>query len=259
MDSKLAAIYGTGNYAEEETDLEKQAAAELLIKLAEEEGVNLDQFDDSEIAGMINSIYKGAEEEHEKKESKEEEEAEEKKKEEKGEEKVAEADFLGRVMAHAMVNELNSIEKEAGEGGRDPHPLQLAAMSRAMSSGDYKNQMEPKRSLRHKTSLLADKGKKQVVLAAQKALTYAKGHKGLVGGVAGGAAALGAGGLLAHHLMKKKEGSAMEVMAQEVAYDLAKEAGYIEKEKQASVLDQAIYTRALQICEEAGLPVEWNQ
>lgn len=255
MDSKLAAIYGTGNYAEEETDIEKQAAAELLIKLAEEEGVNLDQFDDNEIAGMINSIYKGAEEEHEKKESKEEEEAEEKKKEEKGEEKVAEADFLGRVMAHAMVNELNSIEKEAGAKQLELFPSKLSKAYEAVRGG-VKGLVKGRQKAYQTAAdeLKVSKGG----YASDRLKAVGRAAKKVAPELAA-AGVLGAGGVAAHHVMKKKEGSAIEAMAQQLAYDMAKEAGYIEEEKRASALDQAVYTRALQICEEAGLPVEWNQ
>ena len=102
MDEQLAAIYGTGqsDYVDE-SDLEKTAAAELLVKLAEEQGVDLNDFSDEEVAGMLDELYGGDGIEHTAAD-------------EEFQEKFAEADYLGRIMAHSMVQELDSIEKEAG-------------------------------------------------------------------------------------------------------------------------------------------------
>lgn len=256
MDEQLAAIYGTGQTsAYDENDLQKVAAAELLVKLAEEQGVDLNQFSEQEIAGMITDLYKTAEEEGEKKEEKKENpfaaKAEEKK-EEKGEEKekeaqakFAEADFLGRVMAHAMVQELGNIDKSAGVVGKAGKALESAGKKIT------------------ETVLRSGKGS-----AARLHPTTAK----LIGG---GTIAAGAGGAALgakKAFGKKKEGaadeSALEALAQQRAWDMAKEAGYVdeqgnllvpEQQKEASALEQAVELRALQMLEGAGLPVEWNQ
>lgn len=206
MDEQLAQIYGTGQpVAYDQEDLQKTAAAELLVKLAAEQGVDLNQFSDKEIGEMITTLYKNAQEEGAAppfagKETPAEEKAEEKKEEKKEEEKekeaqakFAEADFLGRVMAHAMVQELNSIDKQASaQAPAAPAP-----------------QADPN--------------------------------------------------------------SALEKMAQQRAWEMAKEAGFVdekgnlivpqkpEQQKTASALKQAVDHRALQLLEAAGLPVEWKK
>lgn len=201
MDEQLAAIYGTGQpVAYDQEDLQKTAAAELLVKLAAEQGVDLNQFSDQEIGEMITDLYKSAQDEGAppfppKKEEDKKEEAKEEEKEKEAQAKFAEADFLGRVMAHAMVQELNNIDKQASAA---PAPAPQPA---------------------------ADSN------------------------------------------------SALEKMAQQRAWEMAKEAGYVDdkgnlvvpqkpeqqKTAAASTLQQNVDVRALQILEAAGLPVEWNK
>lgn len=246
MDEQLAQIYGTGQpVAYDQEDLQKTAAAELLVKLAAEQGVDLNQFSDTEIGEMISDLYKSAEEEGappfppKKEEGKKEEEKEEEK-EKEAQVKFAEADFLGRVMAHAMVQELNNIDKQAGVG--------------KMLEGAGKKITE--------TVLRSGKGS-----AARMNPLTAK----LIGGgtLAAGATGVGLG---AKKLFgKKKESAANEealnALAQERAWEMAKAAGYVDEEgdlmvpghqKQASAVEQAVEVRALQMLEQAGLPVEWN-
>jgi len=279
MDRDLAAIYGTGNYEPEQNDIEKMAAAELLVKLAEEEGVDLARFNDNEIAEMIGNLYKSAEEtpaeekkeeakakekdsqfgqEHEKGESKEKEE-----KEEEAKEKAAEADFLGRVMAHSMVQELRDIEKQAmSEKG-----LGLVNKLKNFAGGRGAAAREAVSHLKGavgKGTSLADRAK-QVGRAIKSS------PEGAVAAL--GATALATKGVHSAVKGKKepeatKEGSAFEALAQQRAFEMAKQAGYVDEqgnllvqtqEKQASALDQALELRALQICEESGIPVEWEQ
>lgn len=102
MDEQLAAIYGTNQVIEEE-DQEKLAAAELLVKLAEEEGVDINSLNDEEINELMSELYTGSESTTVVPDD--------------SQEKVAEADFLGRVMAHAYVQEMGEIEKNAGKAG----------------------------------------------------------------------------------------------------------------------------------------------
>jgi len=275
MDAQLAAIYGTGNYEPEQTDIEKMAAAELLVKLAEEQGVDLDQFNDQEIAEMVSDLYKSAEDETPAEEKKEEEKKEKesqfgehekgetKEEEKKEEEKVAEADFLGRVMAHSMVHELNEIEKQAAETAR------TEGGDRSSLTGLHKGLQKVREN---KAFNAATHG-----LAGAGLGHLAGGSKGVKGALIGGGIGAGVGALRAMSAKGKRQAraelsagekkasadaSALEQLAQQLAYEMAKEAGYIEEapqEKQASALEQAVHNRALQICEEAGLPVEWDQ
>lgn len=116
MDAKLAQVYGT-NQADE-TDVEALATAALAEKLAAADEVNVDGMSDEEAEALASQILDG--------DSKEEPPAEDDKAEDEGaegeektagekettpeQEKVAEADYLGRVMAHAYVQERKSIE-----------------------------------------------------------------------------------------------------------------------------------------------------
>jgi len=144
MDEFLATLYGTretiGASAPDTSDLDKLAEAQILDSMFQSEGINVDELPDAtilkiaqEIFGDDSALVKSAQmppelkekmEEksegaaHEKKETKEEEkgeEAEEKEASETFEEKFAQADKLGRVMAHAFVQERASIEKQASE------------------------------------------------------------------------------------------------------------------------------------------------
>jgi len=267
MDEQLAAIYGTGQpVAYDQEDLQKTAAAELLVKLAAEQGVDLNSFSDQEIGEMITELYKNAQEEgappfppkkeeavaHEGKETKEEEEKEEEQKKE-AQAKFAEADFLGRVMAHAMVQELNNIDKVASA-------KEVAGKVGKFFQGQARNIKEGVTGWQS----AGRSGGKVGLTALERAKKLAP--------AAATAAGLTAAGVAAKKMSggKKKEGSAdsaLEALAAERAWELAKEAGYVDEQgnllvpqqKTASALEQAVDVRALQLLEAAGLPVEWNQ
>lgn len=144
MNPYLAAMYNTNGAAEQMTeDMQKTANMELFCKLAADNGLDLSQMSDDQIASVYAQVFpedlaKMAEEEekkeHEEKESpekekKEEHEAGESKEEEKKEEeakkaaaaayvyekraaaeKCAEADYMGRIMAHSFTQEREQIE-----------------------------------------------------------------------------------------------------------------------------------------------------
>ena len=279
MDEQLAAIYGTGqqDYVDE-SDLEKTAAAELLVKLAEEQGVDLNDFSDVEVAGMLDELYGGgifhyAQEGEATGEEAMTEEEKKKKEEEDAKEKVAEADYLGRIMAHSMVQELNNIEKEAAA------PAWLGKAVDAVKGGGSK----ALGAVRGYPSNVAGRGRE-----AKRMMTEAVTRKGSVGtgkmgvrdqinsalgagkaiapeaGAVAGLAGLGVGGYKLNKYRKEKEkgASAIQALAEERAYELAKEAGYIDDDyvsKEASALDYEVERRALEICEANGIPVEWNE
>jgi hypothetical protein len=128
MDQFLAEYYGTKTASADQENLEKEASVDLFLKLAGEEGIDLQTLPDAQVQELYARWKTAAEQEpepgqtaaHEKKESAEKEEREhvvEKAKEEHEEkkayaEKVAEADFLGRVMAHSYVQEMRKIAGE---------------------------------------------------------------------------------------------------------------------------------------------------
>lgn len=105
---------------------EKLAQAYVLDQMLQNEGLSIDQLSAQDIVKVATEIFgsnsplvKQAEEgmppavAEEKKEEKEEKEESEEEKEKEAREKLAEADFLGRAMAHAYVDELRGIEKKA--------------------------------------------------------------------------------------------------------------------------------------------------
>lgn len=102
MDPQLAAIYGTN---QDESDVEKLAAAELAEELTEEETAELS---DEEAEALAEQLLAGEENE----EGAEVEEPSDETNEEQ--EKLSEADYLGRVMAHAYTQELRKIAADPG-------------------------------------------------------------------------------------------------------------------------------------------------
>jgi len=108
MDPQLAAIYGTN---QDESDVEKLAAAELAEELADEgEEVEESDLSDEEAEELAQQLL--AAEGEEGAEQGDEEDEEGAAVEEPGEEeqeKLSEADYLGRVMAHAYTQELRKI------------------------------------------------------------------------------------------------------------------------------------------------------
>ena len=275
MDAQLAEIYGTGQQANAEEDQTKLAAAELLVKLAGDNDVDLSKFSDAEVAEMVQELQKQAEmppqfqkkegessESGEKKESKETPESKEsgesssespEAKKAEAAEKVAEADFLGRVMAHAFAQESREISKEAG--------LKDKAIGAAKGLPAF---------LKNKGVA----GGKAVAGAGKSAVEGAKKHPFAAAGIgAGVAGAAGGAAALAHKKEKKGEAdqSALDVLAEQRAVELAKEAGWVDKEgnlvappapeatKTASPLDIAVERRALEMLEANGYPVTWNE
>lgn len=136
MNELLAQAYGTGQ--EPEAEIEKTAEAALLDeleKVAAEEGINLSELSDDDIVEILSealgddSVVKTATDETDA--DVEETPAEQV--------KLAEADFLGRTMAHAFYQELQSIQdvttpeqvKEASNEEGELDPFDAAALERA--------------------------------------------------------------------------------------------------------------------------------
>lgn len=101
MHDWLAQVYGTG-------EMEKTAGEELLEQFAAEAGVDVDDLSDEErqeLSAELEEVASGYEAAGEGDEYEEYEEGED----EEAIEKFAEADFLGRVMAHSMTQELEKL------------------------------------------------------------------------------------------------------------------------------------------------------
>lgn len=115
MDPKLAEIYGTNQPTE--SDLEKLAAAELAEGLANEDQIDTDGLSEDDLEAIAQDVLGSNEDSGEGADEGSEDGQEKISSDEtsdESKEKLAEADYLGRVMAHAYVNELREIEKVAG-------------------------------------------------------------------------------------------------------------------------------------------------
>lgn len=271
MDEQLAAIYGTGASDVTEDDMEKAAAAELLVKLAEEEGVDLNDFSDEEIGEMVNELYGSGEGDDE------------------AQEKLAEADFLGRVMAHAYVQEMGEIEKSAAktfaERAGSWTTRQLGGLHEAGEG--LRHLIKPrggKVAKGYRADVMADmleaaKGKKGRMSALAKAMEASergigarrlwgglKRSKGIIGAGAGLAGLAGLAGYGGYKALKK-ESSALDTLANERAMQMLYDNGWIDDQgnllhepaQEKTALDTAVETRALQILEANGFPVTWNK
>lgn len=148
MDPQLAAIYGTNA---DESDVEKLAAAELAEKLAEDGEFDPEDLTPEQAEELAQQILAAGDESEEEEAAVEEpaektSAAEGSTDDEEAKEKLAEADYLGRVMAHAYVNELKKIssaeapvEKTAAKGGgrvaRMISKLPVKGTARALEAG----------------------------------------------------------------------------------------------------------------------------
>ena len=293
MNEFLAELYGTSENigATPGNDTEKLAQAEYLGQLFEADGIDINQVDPATIEKVASAVFgtdnqiKLAEDEkkkHEKDESEEEEEKEEEKKEGSAEEKLAEADFLGRVMAHSFVDEQAAIQKEAASFGGAVKAVKETAgkghelvkrlgkkiigeerlgrvglhgagketseqASRMLEGG-----MKPRRvqaTLRKRPEL----GEAAIEHARRSMSRAAAGAGyGALGLGAAGAAGLVGGGAAAVHAMKKKE-SALDVLAEQRAMEILEQSG-VQDESQK--LASAVEERAWEMLSEAGYVVE---
>jgi len=149
MNLELAAMYGTPGAPSQE-DLEKTAQAELFAKLAADNGLDLNQLTDPQIAQLWDETFgtKTAGEIPPQFKKKDEDKDEDKEKKEKAEKeheekkaalaKFAEADHLGRVMAHAYVSELTKIGQalEGKPASADPSEKLKAAMAKLKKTAE---------------------------------------------------------------------------------------------------------------------------
>lgn len=138
----LSEVYGTGS-AGSGDDLEKTAQSMMLEKLAEQEGIDLSGLDGDQLNALAQQIISDAEGMEQAPDdgapSDEEEEAQA---------KFAEADFLGRVMAHSYTQELNKIAEEAAaaEGEKKVPPQIAAAVAAAEKKEEKKEEKEEEKS-----------------------------------------------------------------------------------------------------------------
>ena len=249
MDPRLAEIYGTN---EDASDIEKTAAAELAEKLAGEDETDIDGMSDDEIEALAQEVLSADEGEAEQETEQETDEDGEK----VASDKVAEADFLGRVMAHAYVNELKSIdvdgeEKVAAKGG---------GKVLKMLQGKGKALLRKGKALKGKGMAKAKEMGEKAKEMGGKAKKFGKRHgKAMAGAGAAGLAAGAAAGRMS------KQSSALDTLATERALEILAENGVeleqeeTGEEKQASkadILAQAVEARAMALLQAEGYEFE---
>lgn len=313
MDPHLAAIYNTN---EDETDVEKLAAAQLAEELADDGEIDPNELSDEDAEALAKKVLESeesAEEEAEEAEepetaSAEEEEAEETEEEQEkvsaaeeeepeeqeepqadteaeAQEKLAEADYLGRVMAHAYTQELRKIaaaqateeqeeetqEKTAGKvsnflkgvgGGAKKGAKRYGEL---MAGGEKRVGGGKRAGNKLRSFGKHAKGTKDRS-EAMKSLAARGGTAAAAGGAAGGAAAL--------HKHKKKaaaaQASAVDILAERRAIEILKENGIeLEQptaeepevkeqtktsasEKEMQLLADAVEKRAIEMLDQAG-------
>lgn len=268
----LAAVYQSaepvGNPGDDAT--EKLAQLDVIDKMVAAEGYNIDQIDgvtllkvasglfgeDNVIADLIKQAEappptaeaKPEESEEEKKKKAEEAAAAAMPEEEKKayEEKLAEADFLGRVMAHAFHQEKTALDKTALSGSQAVQAVknwgQLAGHAATEGVAAVKDKGGKMRDAYRFGKLPLDAGGGGGRLEGLKHM--AKLHPKTVAGLAG-AGVLGAGGVTAAALSgSDKKASAVEMLAQMRAEEIV--AAQSQQEKLAARVEQ----RAMEILAE---------
>ena len=295
MNPTLAAMYnthGAGEALAEETT--KIAHLELFAKAAMAQGINLADLDDGARGALYNEFTSKlaeegaappfppkAEEDDEDDEDEEEDKEEEKKEAAARQEyaamsewteKNAQADFLGRRMAHAFWDEYSEISKTAA--GTPSSNITLAA---------------PKAKKQGVGEGLKAMGKDfggQASGAAKRLGGAIKAHPGKAALIGGGA--LAAGGAAAYGAKKlkgkkdddgEKDASAFDYQAANEGLKIASAAGWDttevaarlnaaltlglgESEKVAQAkgsFEDAVAIRGLEILEQVGYPVDWTQ
>jgi hypothetical protein len=271
MNDFLAELYGTRETIGADSgsdDVEKLAEAQILDQVFESEGIDVNGLDDGtilkvahELFGDESALVKMAEEESD------EEEGDEEEGEEDAEDKVAQADFLGRVMAHSFTQERDNIEKAAG--AKEVGQKVLGALRSAASGEGIRGGLETMgkgKKLTRAGKAATEMGKKSPKRSKQfgelagkriseGASTSSKGKKELAKGIAatgglygGLAAGAGGAGYLAGRSGKKKS-AAIDALAEQRAIEWLEENGVgNEQSKLANAVDE----RAYEMLVEAG-------
>lgn len=239
MDPRLAELYGTTQT--DDGDLEKAAAAEFAEGLTEEGEMSLDGLTEDDLEALAQEVLSEDGEETEEGADFSEEE----------QEKLAEADFVGRAMAHAYVAELGEIEKVAKK--------KPGFLSR-VSSGIEKAERKGEKKIVKGAKWALKKGKAGLSAAAKSGPgKFAIKHGKKVGKHLArnrgkymlGAA--GAGGVAA--ALKSKEASAFETLAEQRAMELIA-AGDQGEVTQYDVLADAVEQRAAEILAANGYELQ---
>ncbi len=253
MDQELAQMYNTpGRHTPE--DHTKLAEAELFAKLAAENNIDLNDLTDDQIQQLWESTFSKAAEETCPKCEKSKSEckcdsAEDKvaaaaqaefAQKQEWKQKVAECDKLGRIMAHAYINELTAIDQAAKTAGAKKvaeMPPQFAAAAGGGAPPEKKEEGDK------------DEDKKEEKKDDEESKSEEKGASAI-------------DQLAAKHALDlaKQAGMNTKVAAKRVdavlTLGLATES---TKTASAKTLEETIHVRALELLEKAGYQVDWTR
>lgn len=265
MNEFLAQLYGTAeNIGTDGDDTTKLAQAQVMNEMFEAEGIDVDQLAPDTIVKVAESLF------GDDNEITHEDVGAEPQMIDDSEEKLAEADFLGRVMAHSYVDEMTEIEKRAGKGklkdvagkvyewtgakgAREAHKAMKGAKGeeKAYTRAVKKLEGQGDKGTGSHTfhSGLASRAGEDVKTYKGVRKEYLKQLGKRVGLPAAGVAAAGGGAYGGYKAMKKKE-SALDVLAEQRALEILAEngIGVSGEEKLASAVEE----RAYEMLVEAG-------
>lgn len=261
MDPTLAKIYGT-NQTSDAADVEKLAAAHMAEELANESGIDVNDLSPEQIEAMAQEVLDGVQAQGDEQDTSANADGNSNQEDPDAETlaKVAEADKLGRVMAHAYHQELRSIEKSASASQAVKNWAQLGghAGGKVMSAV---------KSMGAKGKSVASKAGEKAKEVGKKGVEHVKKHKGAYGA---GAAAAG-GGAAGYMAGKHKKSSALDTLAEQHALEILAANGIdpatleLQQEKvseadPAEVLSNAVEARAWELLSQYGIvPAETEQ
>lgn len=234
-------------------DLEKAASVRLFEKAAEVENIDLNQLSEDQVTELYNRWVASDETPVEPAKVASAEEVEE------ATAKLAEAEYLGRHMARAFVDESEKLAASSNRGRifmaktEDPTNMPRRAKELAAQAvADAKSgKIKPGNS---RSILTADKRlpyKAQAGIALKRLGRQIGRHKGRAAAVGTGIAALTAAGALGAHMMGKKEGEApaFDSLVQDQAIALLQANGY-------TVYEDGTYEKAADAPAETEITLE---
>ena len=113
MSQALADAYGTLSGQQSQEEAEKVAAAQFVEKMAAADGINLEALTDEQVQTVATHYLTELEKEAAAEQPAAPEQPGLGDEEKRAAAEMAEADFLGRMMAHSFVQELDGIQKQA--------------------------------------------------------------------------------------------------------------------------------------------------
>ena len=242
MNEFLQNMYGTlqGDAAQDPDGLEKAAAAEMLLGITAEQGIDLSDIDWDEVStDEIKELIKEASGE-----------AGGQPGAEIDTDEAAQADFMGRVMAHSFYQELDEIEKTAGAKMDAAKAFGKKGIEGAKKGGKWlfgKGRFTEAKRLAGE----ARTGKGSLGTGKMTKKDRFKALGGAAKNVSPELAALGAAGGGAAYAMRKKSSAVDELAARRAQEWLEAQGVEIEKEAGAD-FDDAVNQRAYEMLVEAG-------